>query len=185
MYARLDCYHLTDGERETFLKYFEKRLNKGLQILDNNPYDLEWIIRGWGFRTVDSIALRNEMGEKSPKRIENYILHLLKTTKNSGSSYTTAGELMSELYYEFGGKENIAEIMEDGRSNIAVAIENLKNKGKIVVEEGPNKFRRRIYLTSVMNLEKRIAYNLKRLLNAENTFNYSNWEEKIKELEKI
>ena len=189
VYIELDKYGVTPDLIGKLVRFY-KAPQKIIQVIKENPYQLTFDIDGIGFVKADKIALNGGIGEKSYKRIAAWINWFLEEQGNQGHSYITASELLSSLFYAFDGRENIEEIRynEDGKpvgSNIGEAMNYLQEKGVISVEEREdgNKSRRRVYLTKYWQLEKDIADNLKRLLRAENRFNYANWEEKIEALE--
>lgn len=156
--------------------------------IKNTPYDLIFDIDGVGFKTADSIALKNGVETKSPERIKGFIYYLLKTKAEEGNSFLYASQLTEDIFTEFGGKDEIMEnyYNEDGEiigNNINQAMEQLVNSGLVVKEEEGEKMYRRIYLKKYYELEKSIATHLKRLLLAPNNFKYDNWEEEVKKQE--
>lgn len=160
-----------------------------VEIIKNNPYKLTYDIDGIGFIKADEIALSNGISPKSPDRIMAYINFYLEDQASKGHSYITAGELLANIYNAFGGRNNIEEPYYDDKgnligNNIALAVKNMREKNELVVEEGENKARRRVYLTKYFDLEYKISSNLKRLLDSPNHFNYAGWEEKVRNLEK-
>ena len=54
---------------------------------------------------------------------------------------------------------------------------------KVIGVDPPQKQFRRVWLIKYYELEKAIARELKRLMNAKNKFKFDNWEEKVKEME--
>lgn len=157
--------------------------NTIINIVKDNPYQLSFDIEGIGFKTADNIALNNGMDAKSPERIKGYINYLLNDLGEKGNSFITAGELTGYIFEEFDGMDNIVEVYEDDEgnknTNISVAIEELKNKNIIVVEENEKKTQRRIYLNKYWELENEVANELKRIDGAENEFEFIDWQEVI------
>lgn len=161
---------------------------KIIDMVKNNPYQLTYDVDGIGFIKADEIALKGGINPKSTKRIGAYINYYLREQGEMGHSYVTATELLANIYNAFGGKDNIVEIYrnENGDiigNNVQTAIQELQDNKIIVLEDNINKAKRRVYLLKYYNLEKDIAYHLKRLMRAPNHFNYRGWEEKVKALE--
>ncbi len=187
VYLELDTYGLTPKFVQKLIKRY-KNPHVVIDIVKENPYKLCFDVDGIGFKTADDIALKSGISRKSPERIKGYINYLLNDLAEQGNSYITSGELTSYIFDEFDGKENILEVYYDNEgnitgNNIGKAIEDLQEKKIIVVEESENKSRRRVYLKKYYNLEKEIAWNLKRIANAENKFKYDDWEKVVTEQE--
>lgn len=183
IYLELDEYGLTPKFIQRLIKQY-KNPHKVVEIIKKNPYQLSFDVDGIGFKTADAIALKSGISETSPERIKGYINYLLHDLAQNGNSFTTSGELTAYIFDEFGGKENILEVYLDDRgnvtgNNIGTAINELQQKGVIVVEDSENKSDRRVYLKEYYNLEKQIAKHLKRIANSKNNFNYDNWEQVV------
>jgi len=181
VYLELDEYGLTPKFIQKLIKQY-KNPHKVIEIIKKNPYQLSFDVDGIGFKTADSLALKSGISETSPERIEAYINYLLHELAQNGNSYITSGELTAYIFEEFGGKENILEVYLDEEdrvigNNIGKAIDDLKEKGIIVVEDTENKSNRRVYLKEYYKLEKDIADHLKRIANAKNKFIYDDWEQ--------
>ncbi len=174
-------------------KFIQKLISKYnnpntiINIVKENPYQLSFDIEGIGFKTADNIALNNGMDAKSPERIKGYINYLLNDLGEKGNSFITAGELTGYIFEEFDGMDNIVEVYEDDEgnknTNISIAIEELKNKYIIAVEENEKKTQRRIYLKKYWELENEVAKELKRIGNANNEFEFIDWQEVVKNQE--
>lgn len=180
VYLELDEYGLTPKFIQKLITKY-KNPHKVVEIIKTNPYQLSFDVDGIGFKTADDIALKSGISRTSPDRIKGYINFLLHNLAQSGNSFITSGELTSYIFEEFGGKENILDVYldEDGNvtgNNINEAITTLQNKNIIVVEDTENKSKRRVYLKEYYQLEKDIAYHLKRIANANNKFDYADWE---------
>ena len=183
VYLELDEYGLTPKFIQKLIKQY-KNTHKVVEIIKKNPYQLSFDVDGIGFKTADAIALKSGISETSPERIKAYINYLLHDLAQNGNSFITSGELTAYIFEEFGGKENILEVYldEDGNvtgNNIGRAIDELQEKGVIVVEDAENKSNRRVYLKSYYKLEKDIAEHLKRIANGKNNFKYDDWEQVV------
>ena len=187
MYIELDKYGLTPKFIQKLVKKYSNP-KKVIEIVKNNPYQLSYDVEGIGFKTADDIALKGGINKTSPDRIEGYINYILNEQAQEGNSYITSGQLTSFIFDEFGGKENIFEVYRDEEgnitgNNISDAIEDLKNKRIIQIEDSEPRSQRRAYLQKYYQLEKDIAYHLKRIANAQNNFKYDTWEEVLKKQE--
>lgn len=187
VYIELDDLGLTPKFIQKLISIY-KNPQKVVKIVKENPYQLSFDIEGIGFKTADKIALRVGISPKSPHRIKSYINYLLEKLAESGNSFITSNELTGYIFEEFDGKDNILDIYfdEDNNvtgNNISTAINELEEKGILVVENTEIKSERRVYLKRYWNLEYQIAKNLKRISEASNKFNYSNWNNNIKEQE--
>lgn len=156
-----------------------------IDVVKNNPYQLVKDIKRVGFFTADKVALRMGYETCDVRRIKAYILWYLNSQGEEGHSWVSAGELMGSLYEDLGGKESLYSEDEDGKpvNNVGLAIQELQDEELIRVEGGDSKSGRRVYLTYYWNLERKIAYHLKRLLQSNNYFVANNFEEKIKKAE--
>lgn len=187
VYLELDDLGLTPKFIQKLISEYHNP-NKIIKIVKENPYQLSFDIEGIGFRTADKIALNNGMDNKSPERIKGYINYLLCELGEKGNSYITAGELTAYIFEEFGGKENILEIYTDENgnktnTNIGVAMTELQKNKIIVVENNEKKTQRKVYLKKYWYLENHVANELKRIGNAENDFEFVDWQEVVKNQE--
>lgn len=187
VYIELNDYGFTPNMIKKMADHY-KSATTIIDVVKNHPYRLIEI-DGISFITADKIALKGGISPKSVERVEAYITFYLNQQCEDGNSYVTAAELINNIYNTFGGKDEIVEEYYDEKrgvkgTNIGKAIERLRTASIITVEDGGNKARRRVYLNKTYNLEKEIAYHLKRLLSAPNYFDYSGWESRITELEK-
>lgn len=189
VYVELDEYGFTPNFIQRLTRTYKDPLRL-IKTVKENPYQLIDDVDGIGFKTADDIALKGGLNPKSVERIQAFISYFLKEEAyTSGNSYITAGELLTNVYDYFGGKEYIAEEIcdEEGNvtgTNIGEAIKRLQEKDVVRVEDGENKSRRRIYLTKIWKLEKEIAFHLRRLLKAKNKMQYDDWKERVAELER-
>lgn len=187
VYIELDDYGLTPNFIQKLISKY-KNPHKVIETVKNNPYQLSFDVEGIGFKTADEIALRSGIKSTSPERIKGYVNYLLHELAQNGNSFITSGFLTSYIFEEFGGKDNILEtyLDEEGNvvgNNINDAINSLKEKNIIEVEDNEIKSQRRVYLKEFYDLEKEISYHLKRIANSENNFHYENWEEVVKQQE--
>lgn len=183
VYVELDGYGLTPKFIQKLIKEY-KNPHAVVEIVKNNPYKLSLDIEGIGFRTADAIALKSGISKTSSDRVKAYINYILDDLGKNGNSFITSGELTAYIYEEFGGKDNIVEVYLDENNkpignNIGKAMDELQAEDIIILEDNENKVNRRVYLKKYYDLEKKIANHLKRIAQAENHFDYTNWEEII------
>ena len=187
VYIELDNFGLTPNFIQKLIQRY-KNPHKVIEIVKQNPYQLSFDVDGIGFKTADDIAIKGGIQRKSPERIKGYINYILDDLGQNGNSYITSGELTSYIFEEFGGRDNILDIYQDKNgciigNNINDAINSLKEENIIIVEDHEEKSQRRVYLKKYYDLEKEISEHLKRIANAENKFNYENWEEIVRQQE--
>lgn len=187
VYIELDNFGLTPNFIQKLIQRY-KNPHKVIEIVKQNPYQLSFDVDGIGFKTADDIAIKGGIQRKSTERIKGYINYILDNLGQSGNSYITSGELTSYIFEEFGGRDNILDIYQDKNgciigNNINDAINSLKEENIIIVEDHEEKSQRRVYLKKYYDLEKEISEHLKRIANAENKFNYENWEEIVRQQE--
>lgn len=188
IFIELDSYGLTPNFIQKLTTTY-RNPDKIIDVVKNHPYELCYKMEGVGFKTADAIALKGGLNPKSPERIKAYVFYYMgQEAYENGNSYITAAELITEIYSFFGGKEEIEEYccsVENNYvgTNIGLAMKTLQQEGILVIEDGENKARRRVYLKKIYELEEEIAYHLKRLINAPNNFRYNDWKEQIKKLQ--
>lgn len=170
-YLELARYSLTENMIEKILHGCKNDLDMAVDLVKNHPYELI-NIRGIGWKTADEIALKNGMDLYCTDRIKMCIKLFLREQGENGKSYSTSEEIMSEIINKIG--EDVPDL------NIAQSLHELKSENVILWNEEKTKIGLKYYY----NLEKQIAEHLIRLRDAPNQFDYSNWEEIIKEKEK-
>ena len=137
-----------------------------------NPYILMDEVDGYGWNKADSIALASGIGEFSRQRVLAYIKYFLNSEALKGNSWVYSDDLWEGLDSGIGNgidEEKVIDIVQE-----------LEQKKIIWI----SKDRMRIGLKRYYNLEYSICKELIRISNSENNFEYGNYEEKIKRLEK-
>lgn len=188
LYIAFDGLDLTENFISRLIQTYGNNPDTIIAKVKEAPYDLIWDMKGVGFKTADAIAIKVGVPPKSTQRIKGFIYYYLNTEGENGNSFVYASDLTAEIFYQFDGKENILETYTDENgeivdNNINQAIHQMQEEGIIVLEENESRLKRRIYLKKYYELEKKIAFHLNRLLQAENNFRYDNWEEIIKKQE--
>lgn len=187
VYLELDGLGLTPKFIQRLINKYNNP-NKIIDIVKNNPYQLTFDIEGIGFKTADKIAINNGVSPKSKERIKAFINYLLEELGEAGDSYIYADELTEYIYEELGGKDEVLEFYYDDNgnrvgNNIGDAINELKKDNILILEDNENKSERRVYLVKYYELEKEIANHIKRITEANNKFEFGDWQELIKKQE--
>jgi exodeoxyribonuclease V alpha subunit len=150
---------------------FYKNPDIVVKKIKENPYILVDDVDGIGFKKADEIALSNGIDENSIFRVKSFILYNLKEYGKSGHSFLYSGELMYDIKQELGGNID--------KKIIKQSAYELKKEGRLWWSED----KQRIALKYFYDLEKNISREVKRILNSDNTFEFNDWESKIKSLE--
>ena len=190
VYLELDGIGLSSN---FITKLVQKYKNPSLIVskVKENPYSLIKDIDGVGFLTADAVAQKAGFSKTDVRRIKSFIIWFLNKEGDEGNSYISAQELNANIFETLGSPQEIVEnydVPEDAdgsipRNNIAKAIQELQDERTIILEDGERKANRRVYLKKFYELERDIAYHLKRLLNAHSDFKIENFDEKIKKAE--
>ncbi len=125
--------------------------NDAVRILSQNPYRLAADIRGIGFKTADSIAMRLGIEKDDPHRIRSGIGHALTEAMNQGSCGLPVETLRSEA-------SNLLSISED----LVAAGEKLELESGSMVEELSG-MRRCYFPRRIYRAELEIAGRLRKL----------------------
>ena len=143
-----------------------------ITIIEENPYILIDLTVRVNFAQIDQIAIKMGMDLENDKRIRSGIKYALKLSTNNGHC--------AVLY------ENLIQFVKDLLNVSEVMIENniifLKTKNEIVLEDRENQ--EWIYLYNYYMAEKNVAESLTALDNYLNVKEISNFEKKLKKIEK-
>lgn len=190
VYLELDGIGLSSN---FITKLVQKYKNPSIIVskVKENPYSLIKDIDGVGFLTADAVAQKAGFNKTDIRRIKSFITWFLNKQGDEGHSYISAQELNANIFETLGSPQEIVEnynVSEDAdasipRNNIAKAIKELQDERTIVLEDSERKADRRVYLKKFYELERDIAYHLKRLLEAHSDFKIENFNEKIKKAE--
>ncbi|MGE4291624.1 MAG: ATP-dependent RecD-like DNA helicase [Desulfovibrio sp.] len=131
---------------------------QSVKRLKENPYELVYEIRGVGFRTADSMALKLGFPADSPQRIQAALVFtLFSMSERGGHLYVPREKLQSEAMRLLEGVD--FELIED-----AMAV--LREKKKIHVEDLPGEDdSQAVYLWHFYRYEREIAQRLHALLS--------------------
>ena len=143
-----------------------------ITTIEENPYILVDLTVRVNFAQIDQIAIKMGMDLENDKRIRSGIKYALKLSTNNGHC--------AVLY------ENLIQFVKDLLNVSEVMIENniifLKTKNEIVLEDRENQ--EWVYLYNYYVAEKNVAESLIDLDNYLNVKEISNFEKKLKKIEK-
>ena len=143
-----------------------------ITTIEENPYILIDLTVRVNFTQIDQIAIKMGMDLENDKRIRSGIKYALKLSTNNGHC--------AVLY------ENLIQFVKDLLNVSEVMIENniifLKTKNEIVLEDRENQ--EWVYLYNYYVAEKNVAESLIALDNYLNVKEISNFEKKLKKIEK-
>lgn len=143
-----------------------------ITTIEENPYILVNLTVRVNFAQIDQIAIKMGMDLENDKRIRSGIKYALKLSTNNGHC--------AVLY------ENLIQFVKDLLNVSEVMIENniifLKTKNEIVLEDRENQ--EWVYLYNYYVAEKNVAESLIALDNYLNVKEISNFEKKLKKIEK-
>ncbi len=143
-----------------------------ITTIEENPYILIDLTVRVNFAQIDQIAIKMGMDLENDKRIRSGIKYALKLSTNNGHC--------AVLY------ENLIQFVKDLLNVSEVMIENniifLKTKNEIVLEDRENQ--EWVYLYNYYMAEKNVAESLVDLDNYLNVKEISNFEKKLKKIEK-
>ena len=151
---------------------YKKLRPNTITTIEENPYILIDLTVRVNFAQIDQIAIKMGMDLENDKRIRSGIKYALKLSTNNGHC--------AVLY------ENLIQFVKDLLNVSEVMIENniifLKTKNEIVLEDRENQ--EWVYLYNYYMAEKNVAESLIALDNYLNVKEISNFEKKLKKIEK-
>jgi len=133
------------------IKIYKHYGANSIGIIRENPYRLAAEIWGIGFATADKIAYRLGIAPDAPVRVRAGIVHVLSEAADDGHVFLDEAFLRSKCSSLLG--------IEETAFDDALAV--LAGEGAIVLEC------ERVYLPQLLEAEKAIAANLKRLYESE------------------
>ena len=151
---------------------YKKLGTNTITTIEENPYILIDLTVRVNFAQIDQIAIKMGIDLENDKRIRSGIKYALKLSTNNGHC--------AVLY------ENLIQFVKDLLNVSEVMIENniifLKTKNEIVLEDRENQ--EWVYLYNYYVAEKNVAESLIALDNYLNVKEISNFEKKLKKIEK-
>ena len=103
--------------------------DKSLQIVREDPYQLEQDIHGIGFKTADGIAQNLGLPSDHPSRIEAGVIYSLNDMVNNGHVYVPRNLLIQQS----------VQLLETAPEMIAAALDRLAANGRIRADQVPTK----------------------------------------------
>lgn len=132
-------------------------LNKALNIIKTNPYQLAIDVEGIGFNKADEIGKKIGIPNNDVGRIKSFICYWLYTQAPEGYSWVTPN-VLCEIVTSYLNLQNTA--------NLKQALSELKEQGKLCWNLQENY----VGLKKYYDLEKNIAIELKRLYDTRREF---------------
>ena len=143
-----------------------------ITTIEENPYILIDLTVRVNFAQIDQIAIKMGMDLENDKRIRSGIKYALKLSTNNGHCAVLYENLIQFVKYLLNVSESMIE------NNIIF----LKTKNEIVLEDRENQ--EWVYLYNYYMAEKNVAESLITLDNYLNVKKISNFEKKLKKIEK-
>ena len=132
-------------------------INKALNIIKTNPYQLAIDVEGIGFNKADEIGKKIGIPNDDVGRIKSFICYWLSTQALEGYSWVTPN-VLCEIVTSYLNLQNTA--------NLKQALSELKEQGKLCWNLQENY----VSLKKYYDLEKNIAVELKRLYDTRREF---------------
>jgi len=149
VYKKLLGYaNLTMHKAEQLYNAYQE---KAVEIIEKTPYQIIHDISGFGFKTVDAIALKNGHSESSPQRIAAAITFALTEIGSEGHCYCSIHELESFL------NDLIPSVDNEAKSQIL--LEEIQN-GRVILEDEGFVYAKRMYEAETQTA-KRVVEMLK------------------------
>lgn len=131
-------------------KLYKAYGDNALSMIKNKPYQIIYDIDGFGFKTVDDIALKNGWNETHPDRIGAAITYLLLQYAEEGHCYCTVNAI----------EENVGELLPNVEKHyFAESIAREIQAGNIVLEDGNI-----VYAKKLHSAESNVAKNLAEMI---------------------
>ena len=169
VYVELDSYGLTKEAMDKLISIFGTLGIIG--IIKENPYQLIDLVKGYGWKKVDAMALTNGMLRTDIRRIIAYIKYFMQDRENQGHSYAFPAHLLDSILETLGEDLPISSIKE--------AMNILYEKKVIWWDETKEK----IFLLKTVILEKKITEELTRINSIENSIKHRELEEILSTIE--
>jgi len=147
-YRKLLGYaNLSLAKADALYRVYEE---KALDVIKNTPYKIVYEVEGFGFKTVDEIALKNGWREDHPDRIAAAISYLLTKIGDEGHCYCSVEGLEENL------NALIPTIDNEQRSEIIY--EEIENNHIVIEDDGA------VYSKRLFEAEDNIARNIAKML---------------------
>lgn len=154
-------------------KIYKRYLDRSIEMVRQNPYELAKDITGIGFKSADRIASSLGYEKNSPKRIEAGLEYLLWELSSEGHTCYPLHALL----------EKTAETLEIDHEPILKVCNSMLERGEILQEEVEGETR--VFLRAFYGYEQTIAEEIRRLSNAPIAFRDIDKEKAISWVEDI
>lgn len=171
IYAELAECELTSATIKALLKHY-KNPETVISKVKENPYNLVEV-GGIGFAKADGIALKSGIAPDDPRRVANFVYHILNEAAKIGKSFLDAnGQLLPAILEFFG--DDIAD------ETLTAALQSNVLKDKLWFDENHKYIGLKIYY----DLEDQIANEILRLNGTDSKIEVKHFDELIAETEK-
>ncbi|WP_024859199.1 SF1B family DNA helicase RecD2 [Ruminococcus albus] len=131
------------------VKIHETYGDKAEKIIQDNPYQLICDIRGFGFKTVDELAVSSGIALNDPRRVKAAIIHTLDTISNDqGHCFIMLDELGDNI-------RSLIDNIDVPDKVIIKEIKSLYEEEKIILEKDGDFVR--VYLKELYDAENDLA----------------------------
>lgn len=161
-YGELGSYGLTTNMINKLIENYGSP-DTALEKVKNNPYILAEEIKGIGFAKADEMALNVGISKHDVRRARAFIsFHMNETAEETGSSYMTYDELLDAIDETLGA--------DMPQTSIDKAMQQLIDKDVLWYTDR----NRGDYIETIIalkknyNIERKIAYHVKRILDGPN-----------------
>lgn len=130
------------------VKIYKTYRDRSIQIVNHNPYQLTYDIRGIGFKTADKIAENMGIKSNDARRIRAGIIYVLSESNKNGHVYLPLDNLIMDCV-------KILEVDLQSNDSVFSALET----DKLIIRKAE-----KVYLPALYYAEKGIATGINRLL---------------------
>ena len=169
-FAELVTYNISINLIKKIVDTYDGNLNKALNIIRTNPYQLAIDVEGVGFETADTIGKKIGIPNNDVNRIKSFIYYWLSTQAYEGYSWVTPNTLCEVVTAYLQLTDNI---------NLKVALKEMKEQELLHWNIQENY----VCLKKNYDLDLNIATELERLIATNRVFEGRNFDEVVKETE--
>ena len=171
-FAELVAYNISINLIKKIVDAYNGNLNKALNNIRNNPYQLAIDVDGIGFEIADQIGRKIGIPNNDVNRIKSFIYYWLSTQAYEGYSWVTPNTLCEVV---------TAFLQLSDNTNLKIALKEMKTDGLLHwnIEENY------VCLKKYYDLELNIATELQRLVETRKEFQGKDFDEVVKATEEI
>ena len=158
------------------VKIFNLYGTKAVTKISENPYELAYEIRGIGFKTADTMALKLGFAPDSPQRIEAALIYsLFSASERGGHMFTPKVKLIEDVAKMLGGVD--LDLINEG-------ILSLEERKRVRVENLPEQnIDEAVFLMHFYRFEREICKRLHGLISHPSPVSREKVEETLPEVE--